>query len=172
MPKSLADGKKKLALFATKPADINNLKVADFATSIDASCRILSSDYNVGPQASETVDEKALCVANNAQALGAANYQFEITSFRYFDEDGKAEAKSSDELGDAVYQMLKVMGTTIWAAERFTSKGSKEAWADGDEYRWYEVVMDVPQNGEASGFIKAKHVGLPQDGGVDRKVVA
>lgn len=172
MPKSLADGHTKLALFATKPADIEKLKVADFTDSIDASCRILSTDYNVGPQASETVDEKALCVPNNAQALGASNYQFEITSFRYFDKDGKAEVKEGDDIGDAVYQMLKKKGTTIWAVERFTSKESKEAWAEGDEYSWYEVTMDVPQPAERSGFIKARHVGLPQDGALDKIVAA
>lgn len=172
MPKSLADGHTKLALFATKPDKIDSLKVADFATSIDASCRILSTDYSVGPQASETVDEKALCVPNNAQALGASNYQFEVTSFRYFDKSGKAEEKTGDNIGDAVYQMLKTKGTTVWAVERFTSKESKEDWAEGDEYSWYEVTMDVPQAAERSGFIKAKHVGLPQDGGLDKKVAA
>lgn len=170
MPKSLADGHTKLTLFAEKPADLDNLTATELNEALDASCRILSSDYNVGAAASETVDEKALCVVNNAQALGASNYQFEITSFRYFAEDGTPEEQEGDEVGDAVYQLLREKGTTIWAVERFTNKESKEDWATGDPYNWFEVTMDVPQPADRTGFIKAKHVGLPQDGALDRVV--
>lgn len=175
MPRSLAEGRTKLALFPTKPADLNALTAADLNDALDASCRIMGSDYSVGPAASETVDERPLCADNNAQALGASNYTFEITSFRYFNADGtaeEAEIGDGDDVGDSVYQMLKTKGTTVWAAERFTSKKSKEAWEAGDEYSWYEVILDNPQPSERTGYIKARHVGLVQDAGLDLKVAA
>jgi hypothetical protein len=167
----LADGHKKLTLFAEKPANLDALTAAELNAAVDASCRILSSDFNVGTAASETVDEKALCVENNAQALGQRNYVFEISSFRFFDEKGQAEKAEGDDIGDTVYQMLKTVGTKVWAALRFTSKKSKEDWGAGDEYQWFEVDMDVPQPADASGYIKAKHVGLVQDGGINLEVV-
>lgn len=176
MPRSLAEGRTKLALFPTKPADLNALTAADLNDALDASCRILGSDYSVGAAASETVDERALCTDSNAQALGVSNYTFEITSFRYFTADGAAEEAAGgddpDDVGDSVYQMLKTKGTTVWAAERFTSKKSREDWEAGDEYSWYEVLLDNPQASERTGYIKARHVGLVQDAGLDLKVAA
>lgn len=175
MPRSLAEGRTKLVLFPTKPANLDALTVTELNGALDASCRIVSSDYSVGPAASETVDEKPICATSNVQALGASNFTFEITSFRFFDatgaaEEGAAGGEDPDDVGDAVYQMLKTKGTTIWAAERFTSKESKEDWEEGDEYSWFEVSMDNPQPSERTGFIKARHVGLVQDAGIDLEV--
>lgn len=163
MPTSLADGHTKVALLTQKPKDPLHPTVAELTAGIDASCRILSSDYSVGAQASETVDEKPLCTEGNASALGASNGQIEFSPFRYFDETGKAEEKKSDEIGDAVFQATKVKGTRLWLYQRETSKKSTEDWKEGDEVDGFEFLTDNPQQADRSGFIKRKIAGAFQD---------
>lgn len=174
MPLSLADGKTKLAVLSTKPADPNAPTVDELEAGIDASCRILSSDYAVGPQASETVDEKPLCVEGNVQALGPSNYSAEFTVFRYFDENGAPEEAGSGEggeIGDALYQAVKSKGARLWLVERETSRKSTEDWETGDEVNVYEVLLDNPQKpGDQGGYIKRHVVGLVQDAWLDGEV--
>lgn len=172
MPLSLADGKTKLAVLSTKPANPNAPTVAELEAGIDASCRILSSDYAVGPQASETVDEKPLCVEGNVQALGPSNYSAEFTVFRYFDETGAPETSGVEgEIGDALYQAVKSKGARLWLVERETSRKSTDAWAADDEVAVYEVLLDNPQKpGDSGGYIKRHVVGLVQDAWLDGKV--
>ena len=174
MPLSLADGKTKLAVLSTKPANPNAPTVAELEAGIDASCRILSSDYAVGPQASETVDEKPLCVEGNVQALGPSNYSAEFTVFRYFAEDGSPEEAGTGEgaeIGDALYQAVKTKGARLYLVERETSKKSTDAWEAGDEVAVYEVLLDNPQKpGDSGGYIKRHVVALVQDAWLDGEV--
>lgn len=172
MPLSLADGKTKLAVLSAKPADTSAPTVAELEAGIDASCRILSSDYSVGPQASETVDEKPLCVEGNVQALGPSNYSAEFTVFRYFDEvTGAPEDEDGAEIGDALYQAVKTKGARLWLVERETSRKSTDAWAVEDEVSVYEILIDNPQKpGDAGGYIKRHIVGLVQDAWLDGEV--
>lgn len=172
MPLSLADGKTKLAVLSAKPADTSAPTVAELEAGIDASCRILSSDYSVGPQASETVDEKPLCVEGNVQALGPSNYSAEFTVFRYFDETGAPEVDGVEgEIGDALYQAVKSKGSRLWLVERETSRKSTDAWAVEDEVSVYEILIDNPQKpGDQGGYIKKHIVGLVQDAWLDGEV--
>jgi hypothetical protein len=172
MPLSLADGKTKLAVLSTKPADPNAPTLEELNAGIDASCRILSSDYSVGPQASETVDEKPLCVEGNVQALGPSNYSAEFTVFRYFDElTGAPEDSDGAEIGDALYQAVKTKGARLYLVERETSRKSTDDWAEGDEVNVYEVLIDNPQKpGDSGGYIKRHIVGLVQDAWLDGEV--
>lgn len=163
MPKSLADGRTRVAILSVKPKDPLKPTVEELNAGIDASCRILSSDYNVGATASETLDEKPLCVEGNAQALGASNAQIEFSAFRYFDEKGKAETGGQDEIGDKLYQAVKVKGTRLWLYQRETSKKSTEAWAAGDEVDGFEFETDNPQSTDRTGYIKRRIVGIFQD---------
>lgn len=164
MPRSLADGRAKFVILPQRPADPLHPTVAELEDGIDASCRVLSSDYNVGPTASETVDEKPLCVEGNAQAPGPSNYQVEFTVFRYFDDEtGQAEESTTDDIGDAVYQAVKVKGTELYVYERFTSKKSTVPFADGDEVSGYHVVTDNPQKTDLGGYIKWRITTFPQD---------
>lgn len=172
MPLSLADGKTKLAVLSAKPADTSAPTVAELEAGIDASCRILSSDYSVGPQASETVDEKPLCVEGNVQALGPSNYSAEFTVFRYFDASGAPETSGVEgEIGDALYQAVKSKGSRLWLVERETSRKSTDAWAADDEVSVYEILIDNPQKpGDQGGYIKKHIVGLVQDAWLDGEV--
>lgn len=163
MPLSLADGRTKVALLPTKPKNPLAPTVAELNAGIDASCRILSSDYTVGATGSETVDEKPLCVEGNAVTFGASNATIEFSAFRYFDAKGKAEASESDEIGDAVFQMLKEKGTRFWLYQRETSKKSTEPWEAGDEVDGFEAIADNAQPGERTGYIKKKITGGYQD---------
>lgn len=164
MPKSLADGRTKVAILSQKPADPLAPTLAELNAGIDASCRLNAADFNVGPTDSETIDEKELCVEGNATALGPSNATIEFTPFRYFNlETGKAEASSGDEIGDAVFQATKRKGSRLWMVIRETSKKSTEEWAAGDEVDVYEFITDNPQNVDRTGYVKRKIMGAFQE---------
>lgn len=154
MPRSLAEGHTKVAILTTKPANPASPTVTELAAGIDAACAILSSDFQFGATDSEKVGEKALCVENNANALGAGNYQAGITPFRFFD----ATTKNADTTADAVFQATKVKGTTLWIYARETAKKSTEAWAAADEvFLGAEVLTDTPQPPQdRGGYVKRK----------------
>ena len=164
MPKSLADGRTKVAILSQKPADPLAPTLAELKAGIDASCRLNAADFNVGPTDSETIDEKELCVEGNATALGPSNATIEFTPFRYFNlETGKAEETSGDDIGDAVFQATKNKGSRLWMVIRETSKKSTEEWAAGDEVDVYEFITDNPQNVDRTGYIKRKVMGAFQE---------
>lgn len=168
MPRSLADGHTKFTILTTKPADPKAPTVPELEAGIDASCRILQSDFAWSAADSDTVDEKALCVTGNAQSLGASNWEGAITPFRYFDETGKADATE-----DAVFAAVKVKGTTLWCYARETSKLSTEAWAADDEiYLGGEVTTDTPKKPESTGYIKRPTRLVFQEGWDNIKAVA
>lgn len=152
MPKSLADGKIKLAVLSTKPTNPAAPTVAELNAGIDASPRILSSDYTLGAADSDKVAEKPLSQEGNSNAMGPSNYQAAITPFRYFDGAGASEAAN-----DVVYQALKTKGARVWLYERQTSKKATDAWAAGDEVDGFEVITDNPQKpSDMGGYIKRR----------------
>lgn len=150
MPRSLADGHTKFTILTTKPANPAAPTVTELAAGIDASCRILMSDFTWSAADSDTVDEKALCDTGNASGLGASNWEGSITPFRYFTAGGAA-----DPVEDAVFAAIKAKGTTLWCYARETSKLSTDVWAAGDEiYLGGEVTTDTPKKPESTGYIK------------------
>lgn len=175
MPRSLADAKKRIAILTTKPADPEAPTVAELDGGLNASCRIVASTYNVGPQASETIDEKAVCEEGNVQALSFSNYQAEFDAFRYFDEEtGLPETgtpDSEEDIGDQLYQMLKSKGTTVWLYEREIGIGSNQPFEAGQPIEGYELLIDNPQKPQdQGGFIKRHIVGLVQKAWIDAEV--
>lgn len=164
MPKSLADGHTRVALLSTKPADPTAPTITELEAGIDASCRINSADYNVTPAASETVEEKELCVEGNAVAFGPSNGTVEFTPFRYFDETGAPETGGVEgEIGDAVFQATKEKGTRMWIYHRETSKKATDPWLEGDEVDGFEFITDNPQQVDRTGYVKRKVVGAYQN---------
>lgn len=149
MPKTLADARTRLAILTTKPTNPASIPVATLTSGIDASCRILKSDYRLSPVASDTVSDAELCSEGNAVTFGASNYEGSITPFWYLDETGK-----SDPTEDVVYQALKEKGTELWLVEREGPRYD-EPWAAGDAIEVYEVVTDNPQKpSDRAGYIK------------------
>lgn len=149
MPKSLADGRMKVIMLTTAPADFTSVTSTELTAGKDVSSAILSNGFNLGPEASDTVDEKSLADEGNVKVMTASNYSGSITAFRYFDASGAA-----DPAADALFQALKVKGVPIWFVKRFTSKMSTEAMAAADEIQVFEVRPDNAQDAEATGYIK------------------
>lgn len=175
MPRSLADARKRIAILSTKPADPEAPTIAELDGGLHASCRIVASTYNVGPSASETVDEKAVCEEGNVQALSTSNYAAEFDIFRYFDETTglpeEGTVGSDENIGDQLYQMLKTKGTTVWLYEREIGKKSLEPFVAGEPLEGYELLIDNPQKPQdQGGFIKRHIVGLPQKAWLDAEV--
>lgn len=172
MPKSLADGHTKVALLSVKPVDPKAPTLAELEAGIDASCRINSADYNVTFAASETVEEKELCVEGNASAFGPSNATIEFTPFRYFSDMGEAEPSLEGEIGDAVFQATKEKGTRLWIFQRETSKKATEDWEAGDEVEGFEFLTDNPQQVDRTGYIKKKITGAYQNAWPNGEVAA
>lgn len=149
MPKTLADARTRLTILTVRPANLRSITLAELTAGIDASCRILKSDYRLSPTGSDTVPDTELCSEGNAVTFGASNYEGTVTAFWYLDEDGKSET-----LEDVVYQALKLKGTELWFVEREGPRYEEE-WAAADPYEVYEVVTDNPQKpSDRGGFIK------------------
>lgn len=149
--KSLADGHTKLAVLAIAPADPTALTVADLTAALDASCRIAKNGYSLGPTASETFADPALCEDVNSNVWGASNFEASIPVFRYFDDT----TQLLDEAGDEVYQALKEKGTEVWLVERESLKKSTDPWEVGDVVNVYRVLLDNPQKAtDRTGYIK------------------
>lgn len=160
MPKSLADGHTKFTILLDEPADAAAPTVAELNAGIDASCNILDSDFTWSAGDSDKVAERALCDVNNANALGAGNYQAGITPFRQFD----AGTGAVDVVEDAVFQAVMAKGTRFWGYVRRNGKLATAAWAAGDEIPLgLEVITDTPQEIKG-GFIKYRVPLEPQKG--------
>lgn len=152
MPRSLADGHKKLTILTEAPANPDAPTAAELNAGIDASCNILASDFSFGAADSDKLAEKALCTESNANSLGAGNYVAAMTFFRYFDET----TKNPDATEDVAFEAAKIKGTELWIYGRATAKKSTEAWATGDEiFHGAYVITDNPQApSDQGGYIK------------------
>lgn len=157
MPRSLADGHKKVAVLTTKPVNPAAPTVTELNAGIGgaagAGCRILLSDWTLGPTDSDTFNERAVCEDGNANAYGASNYQAGMTAFRYFDETtGDPHATE-----DALFAAAKEKGTTLYIYERETGQDESDPWSSGDELFGAEVLTDWPQKpSETGGYIKRR----------------
>ena len=150
MPKPLADARTRLAILTTAPTGgVNAVTVTEATAGVDASCKVLKSDYRLSPVASDTVPDTELCSEGNAVTFGASNYEGSLTPFWYLDEDGKSATAE-----DTVYQALKEKGTALWLVER-TGPRYDAPFAAGDVVDVYEVITDNPQKPtDLSGYIK------------------
>lgn len=159
MPRSLAAGRRRVTIMTTKPADLAAPTLAELNAGLHASCRILASDYNLNAGGSETVEEGSLCDEITPKVMTNGTWDDgSVTVFRYWDDTnpGTAEATGvGDEIGDAVFQALKVRGATLWIADRFTGKKSIDAWAADDECRVFEVQPDAWTQSDSEGYIKS-----------------
>lgn len=168
MPRVLADGKRKVVFFDERPLDIKNISVTEFAAAKDGSCNILSTGFQFGPAASDTVEEKPLCVEGNVQALGNANAQVGMTLFRYFDEDG-----TPDPEADWLFEMHRERGNTVWAASLLRGVPSAADVKASDSYHFIEYTTDTPlDQDDLTGYVKNPVTGLPQAYAFHQKVGA
>lgn len=157
--KVLADGIIKVAILTTEPADVKAPTATELNAGIDASCNILTSDFNWTNSASSTFDEKPLCAVGQSTALGISQYDLAMTFVREFLEAGGADVSGED----AAYQAVKVKGTTVWIYVRETEKLSDEEWAAGDDiYLGGEVQSDAPMRVNNDGNLKRRIAFMPR----------
>lgn len=162
MPKSLADGHKKLTILTAEPADPAAPTAAELNAGIDVSCEVLASDFVWTAGDSDKFAEAALCETSNANSLGRDNFSAGLTFFRAFDAATGA-VEVSEESG---YQALKEKGTTVWGYLRENGKLATAVWATGDEIDLgLKVLSDRPQMpSNGGGYIKRRIPLEPQAG--------
>lgn len=167
MPRSLAAGRRKVTILTTAPVNPGAPTATELNAGIQASPRILASDFMFGPTDSDTIAERALSEEANANALGASNYQFGMSVWRFFDEAGL-----SDEEADDVYQALKTKGAEVFVYLRETSKRSAEPWVASEEISLGgRVQLDLAQMpSDDAGYIKRRIPGQVQEAWPDIEV--
>lgn len=165
MPRFLASGRRRISIGTTAPAAFPDsatpATVDEVAAFLYASGRIATGDYNLGPAASDTIDDKPLETTGNAKGRGNPNFDGGLTAYRYFNGSGVADGD------DGVYAMLNAAatdGTYVYVVERLTSKMASEAYAAGDEITIVECLVDVPSTpgNSTTEYIKTRFEMLPQ----------
>lgn len=150
MPKYLADGKRKIVLLSTRPADIDAITVAEATAGTDLSDFTLTTSV-IGPTGSDTFNEKVWSSRGNSEDFGPSNFAGNnLVIHRYYDET----TKQPDPTDDAAWAALKTKDTTIRLLVRESAKDSAEAFTAGDEYRYMEYKTDDPQNQSGDGYQK------------------
>ena len=168
--KTLADGNTRVFMLATKPVDINAIKLSELTAPAVRmiSCNILASDFDLGPTGSETIDEKALCAKGNAQVFGLTNYGGGMTVFRFLDP----ATGLPDATDDYLWAAVKNKGTTIHLVVIEDGKAATATPVVGEEYSYYEMLTDDPVRGDRTGYIKNRINGAVQDAALNKLVVA
>lgn len=160
MPKSLAQAHVKIAILTAAPANPNAPTTTELNAGINAACTILDSDFVFSPTDSDKIAEKAVCDASNVNTLGASNFQAGMTIFRQFN----AGTGVADPTTDNLFTAAKVKGTTLYIYVRKTGKLETAAWASADEINGMQVLTDLPQEPDNTGFIKKRIPLEPQAG--------
>ena len=164
MPRSLADGKRRVSIGTTAPTGILTSTPAtvdevDLATL--ASGRILASGYDLTINESDEIDEKSLDTPGNIKGLGLGNAGGGITLFRYFNGSGAPEAVYDDV--NTLLAAAAAAGSLVYVYERLTSKAATAAYATGDEIKVFECLVDQPSDPtDSSGYIKRRFKLVPQ----------
>ncbi|WDF34544.1 hypothetical protein PTW37_06500 [Arthrobacter agilis] len=152
MPRMIGDGKTKFTLCLEKPVNPGAPTATELNAGIDASFKILGSDFAWSAADSTAISETPLGAELETTVPGRSTYTAGLTLWRYF-----ALAGGADATEDEVFEALKEKGTTFWAYARETDKGAEEPWAASDEiYLGGEAVNDLPQRLDGTGFIKRR----------------
>lgn len=155
MPRSQANGKRKICVMTTAPVNLAAPKLSELTAGIDAACAIAEDGYSLGATASDEFTDKAVCEEGNTKDFGASNYEGSLPIFRYFDPTtGAPDVASAGVIGDSLFAALKTKGTELWIAVRETSKNSTAAWAASDEVSVFHVKTDTWQPSDGKGYIK------------------
>lgn len=149
MPLTLADGRDRITVFTTKPADLSAITTAEATAAIYASPMINKPDFKLGATGSDTVADQPLSQEGNAKTFGRSNFDGSTTVLRFLDAAGQPVA-----LEDTLWDAMKTKGTLLWIAYRVGPKSSV-AMTAGDKYEWFEVMTDAPQHpSDRAGYIK------------------
>jgi len=136
-----SDGRRKLVLLATTPADIDAIPVASATAGTDISDWTLKSSMVNVSSGSDTFDASVWSSRGNATAFGASNMD---GNFLIIHREYDASDSQPDATLDATWASVKTKGTTLRFLTRNSAKLSGEAFTAGDEYRYAEYVTDDP----------------------------
>jgi hypothetical protein len=150
LPRVLADGRTKFVISTTAPANPALPTVAELGAMIDLSCKVLTDGFTFTAADSDKVNEKALCDTANANSLGASNYTFAFTLWRYYLTGGGV-----DTTADAGFAAVKTKGATLWAYARKSSALATDAFVAADVlYLGAEFTVDNLQDPGPGGWQK------------------
>ena len=141
MPLYNSDGRRKLVLLASTPADTAAIPVATANAGTDISGWTLKSSMVNVSSGSDTFDASVWSSRGNATAFGASNLD---GNFVIIHREYDAATLQPDATDDATWASLKVKGTTVRLLTRNSAKLSTAAFTAGDEYRYAEYVTDDP----------------------------
>ncbi len=149
MPKTIAEERIKLVCLTTKPADVSKPTTSELAAGVDLSMKVLFSDFRLSPVASDTLNEPALGEGGNSSVAGKANYEGNLSVFRFLDDDGVPIAGEDDG-----WDLLKVKGSDLHFYKRIGPKHT-EPFAAGQDVEYYHAQTDNPQDPQdLAGYIK------------------
>lgn len=155
MPRSLADGRTRLIALTAAPADPDAITATELSGGTRLDNRILKSDFRLSPSSSETITEALLSEESAGAALGPSLYDgCTMTVFRFLDEMGVP-----DPTEDVAFELVKERGTHLHLVKS-DGKPASEAFAETDEYSYFHIVTDHPQDPEERGGYIKKRVPL------------
>ncbi len=147
----LADENVKFTVLLEAPANPELPTAVELNAGEDLSFRTLFDDFQWGAAASEKIGERLLGEGSASQKPGAGNYNLGFTILRQFAVGGGG----FDATQDAVFEAIKVKGTTFWGYVRRMDKKASTVWATGDEIACGgEVTSDTPETPDNGGSIK------------------
>lgn len=112
--------------------------VADLNAGLDISSAIAWSDYQLGAEASEDIDDRALTDLGNAVSRGSANYSAQLSFFRQLETNENPDSVYTD-----AFQAFRVPRTLGYLVTRVAEKPASAAWAAGDTVSVYLLLADV-----------------------------
>lgn len=125
--KTLADGKTKLAILTTAPADPSAPTATELNGGIDGSCIVAKNGTRISATASDAVSDPALCASTNSTVFGASNFEGTVAPFLYLDESTGAYSAGDN----AAVEALTPKGSEVWLYMR-TGPDYSQSWASGD----------------------------------------
>lgn len=168
MPRTLADGRTRLIALTTAPADPAAITDAELAGGTRLDNRILKSDFRLSPSDSETITEALLSEESAGAALGPALFDgCTMSVFRFLDATGAA-----DPTEDIAFDLVKERGTHLHLVKS-DGKDASATFTASDEYSYFHVVTDHPQDPEErGGYIKKRVPLLVQSAELFKSVAA
>lgn len=147
--RSLFEGNIRLEALSAKPDDINEATLTELNAGVRVSRAIMRNGYRLSPTGSDSIDEPGLEDTGNTGTYGSSNYEVALPLFRYFDDQGQ-----SHEEQDVAFNLFVAKGVHLWLVERIGPPAA-QAWAAGDVYNLYPVVLDdAQQPTDLSGYQK------------------
>lgn len=139
MAKQTSNGFVKVAwVLADDLANPQYPTAAELNGALDLSSAIAWQDYQLGAEASEDIDDRALTDLGNAVSRGSANYSAQLSFFRQLETN-----ESTDSVYKDAFEAFRTMRTLGYLVTRVVEKPATQAFAAGDTISVYLVLADT-----------------------------